>query len=350
VGYFTAIFWNRPEGRFRALWRLLGQILLFVIVVAPFVPLFRYFKWSFVAGEGIQTLGMTVSVFVAARFLDRRTIRTLGLALDGRWWFDFVFGLLLGAAAMTLVFGIERGAGWVTVRDTFWTDTAGASFGRGLVMMVFLFACAGFIEELFSRGYLLRNLAEGFCGRAIQPGGAIVAAWFLSSTVFALLHLGNDNASAISLVGIFLAGLLLALPFVLTGQLAIGIGLHMTWNFFEGCVYGFPVSGEDLTARFLDTHVTGPETWTGGAFGPEGGWVGLIAMLFCLVVILLWVRLFYGELKLQTALAVYPVSGKDVNDQSDLNDGDRINGGDNAGENAVPSTGSPHSPTSPTDS
>ena len=63
------------------------------------------------------------------------------------------------------------------------------------------------------------------------------------------------------------------------------IGLHAAWNFFEGSVYGFPVSGSTRDS-LLTVEARGPELATGGAFGPEGSLVGLAAML--LTALVLW--------------------------------------------------------------
>ena len=99
----------------------------------------------------------------------------------------------------------------------------------------------------------------------------------LSSLIFGLLHLGNPHATAVGAAGIILAGLFLGYAFVRTGQLWLSIGIHIGWNFFEGVVFGFPVSG--LTVYHVTRVViSGPELWTGGAFGPEAGLIVIPAM------------------------------------------------------------------------
>ena len=79
--------------------------------------------------------------------------------------------------------------------------------------------------------------------------------------------------------GIFCIALLFVYGFVRTGQLWLPIGLHIGWNFFQSSVFGFPVSGLDRPG-LLDITVSGPELWTGGAFGPEAG---LIVLPICLL-------------------------------------------------------------------
>ncbi len=64
---------------------------------------------------------------------------------------------------------------------------------------------------------------------------------------------------------------------MLTGELAFPIGLHIAWNFFQGNVFGFPVSGTTSTTSLIAIEQGGPEIWTGGVFGPEAAsWGSLL--------------------------------------------------------------------------
>ncbi len=333
------IFWNAQEHRLRALWRLAiqgaawflilsaGQIAVAVIVAASGLASGALAPESLTDPAAIQEMILSLpglvlalqavsfaatllTVWLAGRLLDKRPFAGFGFHFNRDWWIDFGFGLALGAALMLAIFLVELAAGWVTVRGTFVTHRPGMSFAGGILAALVTFVLVGISEELFFRGYQLRNWAEGLHFGSLGPHAAILIAMVLSSILFGVLHTGNPNASPVSTLNLFLAGLFLALGYVLTGELAIPIGLHITWNFFQGQVFGFPVSGLDVrSATFIAIEQGGPGVWTGGAFGPEGGLVGVGAMLLGSLLVVLWVRMRYGEAGLCRALAEPPEQG-----------------------------------------
>jgi len=65
------------------------------------------------------------------------------------------------------------------------------------------------------------------------------------------------------------AGLLLGAAYKYSGTLWLPIGIHWAWNFTQGNIFGFEVSGNDAGASFLKSTVSGPDWLTGGAFGAE---------------------------------------------------------------------------------
>ena len=330
------IFFEERGRRLRAVWRLLAQVVIFQAATFLFVtPLAAI--W-FVAsspetplGESAATLAESpaillfgsisslgaifLSLWVAGRFLDRRPFKDFGLRLNGGWWLDLTFGLALGAMLMTGIFLVEISFGWIRVEGAFESRLPGTPFWIALALPATIFLCVGVYEELFSRGYQLLNMAEGLNYPFLGPKGAIAAAWILSSSIFGFLHLGNPNATLLSAFNIALAGLLLGVGYVLTGQLAIPIGLHITWNFFQGTVFGFPVSGlGPVGASFLEIEQAGPDLWTGGAFGPEAGLMDPVATLLGISLITLWVRLRQGRAGIYTALAEPPKTVPETNE------------------------------------
>jgi hypothetical protein len=311
------IFWNSPEGRLRVFWRLLLQVILFLafaIILTIFAQLlFQINLLSLGQNSPVlflyNTLGillsMLLSVWLAGKFLDRRPFPDFGLHLNRNWWLDFGFGLGLGALLMTLIFLVELAAGWITITGAWQTAVSTRSFVLAIFLQVIFFVAVGIQEELLARGYWLRNLAEGlaFLGRI----GAVLTAWLISSAIFGVLHAFNPNATFGSTINLVLAGLFLGLAYVLTRSLAIPIGLHITWNFFQGNVFGFPVSGGSSQTSVIAIEQGGPPLWTGGAFGPEAGLMGIAAIIIGSLLILLWVRMRYGQVGLDIGLTVPPV-------------------------------------------
>ena len=328
------LFWNPEERRVRAPWRLLAQGMLFFAMSAILGSL-AMFVVLFVAVAGgsplpspsdpdfIQQftdltlrdplagvllmlstfLSIFVSVWLVGKLLDRRPLAGFGFHCTTRWWADLGFGLALGALLMVGIFLVELAAGWVTVTGTF--QSARWPFRIAILMQLVQFIGVGIQEEMLSRGYHLRNLAEGLNLPSVKPKAALVLGYVLSSAIFGLLHAGNPNASVVSTINLVIAGLFLGLGYVLTGELAIPIGLHITWNFFQGNVFGFPVSGGASTTSFIAIQQGGPDLWTGGAFGPEAGLIGLLAIAVGCLLTVAWVHHQYGRVELKAGIALY---------------------------------------------
>ncbi|NSW53394.1 MAG: CPBP family intramembrane metalloprotease [Anaerolineae bacterium] len=315
------LFWNPAEKRLRMAWRLLIQQVGHLAFSTAFsVPLVVVgLLMAAAGGDGMEdlltsplmlyangvvgALSTVLLVWLLGSFIDKRRFSAFGFRFTPGWWVDFGFGLFLGAALMALVFFVERSLGWVEVRGSFAADGGNFLLHFGFGLLTFL--AVGFYEELLFRGYQLKNMAEGLNGHQKRPRLAVVLAIVLTSVGFGLAHFFNPNASVVSTLNIALAGIFLGMGYILTGELAIPIGVHITWNFFQGVVFGFPVSGMMMGARVVDITQGGPQAWTGGAFGPEAGYIGLLAILLGSLLTMLYVRLRYGSLKLHLPLTVY---------------------------------------------
>ena len=204
--------------------------------------------------------GIVASVVLAARWLDRRPLAHYGVVFDAAWWKSLALGFAVAATVMLLVFAGEYAAGMLVITN----------LGAISMFSIVKVLCVGVYEEFVSRGYLLRNLADGT---------NLPAAIVLSSFVFAALHFTNDNASVTSTIGLFVNALFFAAAALLTRRLSAAIGAHIGWNLFEGSILGFPVSGDKEVSSLIGIRQLGSAIFTGGAFGPEAGVVGILASL-----------------------------------------------------------------------
>ena len=328
----TGIFWHNSEERLRMGWRLCLHTLLLVsltlvfsvvliLVMLPYHAVFSmeqadvfnvddlfmsaHDSWIGLAvTAGGSCFGILSATLICARWVDRRNFKGFGFHLSRDWWLDFGFGLVLGAFLMGLIFLFGRLTGTIRINGFFQSYSEGRPFLSGFIEALIKYILVGFYEELMSRGYYLVNLAEGLKFKNLSKRQMLILAWIVSSVVFGLLHIGNPHASWISTLNIILAGLFLGVGMILTGRLSIPIGLHIMWNFFQGNVFGFPVSGMTTGASLIATEMVGPTWLTGGDFGPEAGVMGLAAMVVGSLLIVLWVRR-KGKLHLSEGLAKY---------------------------------------------
>jgi len=274
--FLSSIFLSPNEVRLRAGWRLLFQTLLLGVINFLLVGIIGIFgipelsgKWALLLRQIQELIVYVSSIYIARRWLDGRSFESLGLKVGRRALLDVLAGIGIVFIQMSFVYGVMSRLGWLTFEGFAWEfDSLGTVLMNTLIFFV-IFVLVGWNEELLSRGYHLQTIASGL---------NLFWAIFISSAFFGFLHLDNPNASWVSTAGIFFAGVYQSYAYFRTRQLWLPIGLHIGWNFFEGVVFGFPVSGLDIYA-LIHIQVTGPVSWTGGAFGPEAGWILLPSLI-----------------------------------------------------------------------
>jgi len=272
------IFISEDEPRLRAGWRLIGHALLYftfaLLIGAVWGVLIIVFKHAAssesnginlrsinLVSIALEVLALTIATWIARRYLDRRSFISLGLSLHRSAWNDLIAGFFLSALQFTLIYLTTTIMGWSQFQSWAWeSEGLGIVIGE-MVLMFLLFCGVAYREELLSRGYHLQNLAQG---------SNLPLAVLISSLIFSTLHLSNPNVNGMAILGLLAAGLFLAYGYVRTKSLWLPIGLHLGWNFFEGPIFGFPVSGM-ADFSLIQQQINGPEWITGGAFGPEAG-------------------------------------------------------------------------------
>jgi len=283
----TAIFISSSEPRLRAGWRLLIQTILLIILSAA-VGLVFYFispslllSSSLLFGELAELFAFIGSIYIARKLLDKRSFSSLGFKIDKHIVVDILAGILITFVMMGSIFFAMQALGWLKFESFAWNTDPIRIVASQMLSLLGIFVLVGFNEELLFRGYHLQTITSGL---------NLFWGLIISSVIFGGLHLGNPNATWVSAAGIFFAGLFLAYGYIRTQQLWLSIGLHIGWNFFEGVVFGFPVSGLSIYP-LMHIRVFGPEVWTGGAFGPEAGLIVLPALVLGAALINLYSRL-----------------------------------------------------------
>lgn len=202
-------------------------------------------------------------VWAWLRFFEHRALWTAGLELRHATFF-YIRGLIVGLLMFSSAIAIMALFGWVAPEP----GAESLLIVDGMAWLGALLVFGGWMvqggaEELMTRGFLLPIL------------GLRWRVWIgvlLSSLVFSLLHSFNPNLTLIALLNLFLFGLFTAFYALREGGLWGVFAFHGIWNWIQGSIYGFEISGQAFDSSIvLDLMEVGPDWLTGGAFGPEGG-------------------------------------------------------------------------------
>lgn len=212
----------------------------------------------FTLGSSIFSNILTIAFPILLwKLLDKRTVGEMGLTNIKTGYKDLVFGLLFGAISITIVCILLLATGSVTMVNKLSSPNISLSLLSGLILFIFV----GFGEEILGRGYIMSVLK--------QTNNTWIIL-IVSSLIFSLLHGSNPNVTILGLCNIFLVGLLFGYMFLRSGNIWLPIGYHITWNYFQGYIWGFQVSGTDSIGLY-QISVVNENIINGGAFGPEGG-------------------------------------------------------------------------------
>lgn len=201
--------------------------------------------------------------------LDRESWISLGWQWKG-YEKHCLAGALLALAILGLGTSILAFTGIIEWNEVRWNGTQ-FFLSVGLMLMVAIY------EELAFRGYIMGNLLK-----SVHPMTALL----LSGLLFAIFHGSNPNTNLLSLVNVFLAGILLGINFMFTRNLWFAVAMHFCWNFVQGPVLGYEVSG--LTLPSVLTQIQqGSPLLTGGHFGFEGSIINTFLTILSILLLYL---------------------------------------------------------------
>ena len=287
---FSKVFIN-DVGRLRSGWRasifvlgFIAAIILITNVLRIGYALFHSVLPQLPYAAALEDLVSRVALIIAslgvgylcARFLEGLPWRSLGLTLHGGWFRDFLIGSGVGIISLAIAVLIAVGGKGIRLSLT---TTPVPAVTKTLIGTLIIFVIAALAEEAMFRTYLLQTLT-----RAHLAWLAIL----LTSLPFATVHLGNPNVvPGVTFANTALAGVWLAVAYLRTRSLWLPLGVHWSWNWALGSLFGLPVSGMRIGSHSLlvGTDV-GPAWLTGGSYGIEGGVACTVALI--LSTLFLW--------------------------------------------------------------
>ena len=244
------------------------------------------YQLIFQISTSISNILFIISCIIIWKLFEKKKINKMGITSIKKGYKELGIGLVLGAITMSIVAIIIIAIGNVKLINPISKPQISISLLYGLIAFIFV----GFGEEILSRGYIMSVLKQTRNKWLILIGPALI---------FAALHLGNNGIDMLSFINLFLVGVLFAYMFMKSKNIWMPIGYHITWNYFQGYIWGFGVSGISVNGLYKVENLTN-NIINGGAFGPEGGIV--VTIVTCLT--LGFVYWFYKDEKIDDFVGI----------------------------------------------
>ena len=219
---------------------------------------------------------ISLLVFFRVKVIEKRSFSSIGFNKNN-WLKKYSLGFLIGLAMMSIIVLILFPFGYITVEKNP-IQPVGISAISSVLVILLGWSIQGATEEIVTRGWLLNVLSTKY---------NIGVGLLISSTLFGLMHLTNPNVNYIAVINIILVGLFYGLYVIKTNDLWAVCGMHSAWNFAQGNIFGFKVSGLDVSVgSLIDLNLVGSDFVTGGIFGPEAGITATFILLASIGILL----------------------------------------------------------------
>lgn len=259
------------------LFAVLSMIFLFLFAI-PFALVFPELKTE--VGETniyfqmLNEILMLVSGLIAACMVlgfRKLPFSGLGLSLKG-WGRSLLRGALFVVFLYVVGFGLSLLLGAVEVVGFLFSPIS-------LLVSLLLYFFVALTEEVIGRGFILGRMLDGGINKFV--------ALFISAVLFSLMHLFSPNFAFVPFLNIMLAGCFLGASYIYTRNLCFPIALHWFWNWIQGSVLGYKVSGNEFSnENLLILHFPEENLINGGTFGFEGSILCSLLLVLGTVIIL----------------------------------------------------------------
>ncbi len=206
-------------------------------------------------------------MILLSRRIEKRSLESFGFAQNALP--SVAKGLLIGLVMFLAVVVI----GVISGQYRF----AGFDFSCSYFFIPYLvcFAVQSFSEEFYSRGWTITYFSKNH---------SIITAVLISCIVFILPHMMNTGLNLMAVINLFVFGLVFAVLFLRFDNIWVCCGLHTMWNFTQGFLMGFNVSGIE-TSSIIKFTQTSSSLIAGGSFGPESSLIVTFVAIITLIVL-----------------------------------------------------------------
>jgi hypothetical protein len=232
-------------------------------------------------GIALAVLGALLMIFRVLTNYDFESVFIKQKFLSG-----FLKGSLIGLILLLCCTGLA----YLNGNVSFTLGEISIPLFLGYLVYYMIVAC---FEELLFRSFPLRVFSERY------PAAIAIT---ISSLLFGLAHLGNESFNWLAMTNITLAGILFAVFILQKGNISWAIGLHFGWNFTQGTLLGYQVSGNDSPGILLAKPL-GESYLSGGDFGIESS-------IFCTIIMLIVIAFMLFKYKIE------PIYENEISEES----------------------------------
>lgn len=270
---------------FFALW-IGGRFLAISIITIPlsflpdrsiiFIALAKAIRLIFVSGTII------LAFFIWVRYMEKRPISTMGFSNKNviiKYLAGFFIGITFMIGNTLILFALG------TVHfEGFGFEKYATDIITSVSIMLLGYIVQSASEEIAVRGWLMPVIGARYNG---------IAAVFITSAMFGVIHLFNPNVTVISIINIVLAGIFMALMVLLQEDIWTVCGYHCGWNWALSNIFGYQISGyAPFGGSLFVLRIDGSDLISGGYFGPEAGIIATVFLTFGIIVL---IKLIYSK-------------------------------------------------------
>lgn len=261
---------------------LVKEIIVFIVLygIIFFIPLILDLVLSLgitifgnldgTAGELLHLYGIILiplAVYLIVTKVEKRSWRSVGVS-KGNVISSCLRGLFIGFVMFLIVVIAGLALGQYKYNGF---DLSSVIF---LIPFFFGFLVQSFGEEFHERGWALTYISKRH---------SVIIAMIITSLSFSLTHFSNAGIDLLAIFNIVLFGLLFAILFLKYDNIWICGSAHAAWNFSQGVLFGFNVSGT-TTPSLLKFSQVSPNLIGGGQFGPESSLIATSVLIIALVI------------------------------------------------------------------
>jgi membrane protease YdiL (CAAX protease family) len=273
-------------------WAWLSPVICILLVALSSLPLDFALEWigamnangqprsaaGFCLNLALPFAGMGAAVWAWSRFVERRSLATLGLT-GTQGLRKYLAGLAIGVGMMVLAVVLIWLAGGYVSNDVLPAFSSPASlFWIAILLLGFMFQSG--VEEFIFRGWLLSTATRRW---------NLLAGFIASSLAFAFLHFSPHEPISITILA-FIFGLFACTWAWRAGSISGLMGWHAGWNWITGVGFAVPITGFELNlpALLVKLKPVGPDFLTGGNAGPESSVLTMALLAVAMLILLVW--------------------------------------------------------------